>query len=411
MQNRATQLLVVLLTVLVAGCATPVRVVIEPVPTAPSTVSPATAEPSATHIPTLHSSATPTPKPPTHTPDTPTLTPIPPAPTVPPVPPTAVALPLPALRRIEFAPGATSASRTGRLESGGIDRYVLNAQQGQTMEAVIVSPRGDVVLAILGSDGVPMLNYIEGKVRWSGSLHATQDYFVDVISVGGETDYSLTVWIGALASTIPRRIRFAPGSSSASLVDSIAARDVHRFVLRAFAGQEMGVTITSPRGDVLLSIIGDDGMPMKRYVDGEAVWQGKLHATQDYVVEAVSVGDATNYSLSVRISAPTEPRPERIQFPPGGTSGTVEGVLQPGLVDRYVLRALAGQRLEVYVSPADGVDIAVWGQDTSFWGAPHSDGSLIVDPLPATQDYTVVLGASTPGGLMSYRMTVHIPPL
>ena len=60
----------------------------------------------------------------------------------------------------------------------------------------------------------------------------------------------------------------------------------------------MTVTITSPRGDVLLEIYGiSDGQPLVRVPMGVSKWTGKLPGTQDYAIKAVSVGSATEYKI------------------------------------------------------------------------------------------------------------------
>jgi len=223
---------------------------------------------------------------------------------------------------------------------------------------------------------------------------------------------------GALLATLvivfgaePTRIQFEPGTTSATVAGYVEERSVNRYVLRAFAGQTMEVIITSPNNDVLLTIVGADGIPLKRYVDGSAEWRGVLPSTQDYFIEAVSVGAATSYELTVWISPLGPSEPIRIQFAPGATSATIEGTLEPGDLDRYVLRAMRGQMMEVRVSPASAVAISVQGQDGSLWSVPPSEGTLRIERLPATQDYTITLAAVPSTGTTFYTMEVRIPPL
>jgi hypothetical protein len=103
--------------------------------------------------------------------------------------------------RIQFAPGATSATLPGVLERIGPDGvefaggYVLRASAGQTMEVTITSPLDDVLLSIVGQDGVPLKRYVDGSAAWQGVLPATQDYFLHMVSVGGETGFVLDVSI------------------------------------------------------------------------------------------------------------------------------------------------------------------------------------------------------------------------
>jgi hypothetical protein len=209
----------------------------------------------------------------------------------------------------------------------------------------------------------------------------------------------------------PTRIRFEPGATSASVTGHIRQNGIDRYVLRALAGQTMEVRITSPDNDVLLDIWGADGTVLKRHPVGEAYWAGPLPATQDYFIGAVSVGGETNYLLTVTISA-LEPAPTRIRFSPGATSTVIQASLEPDVPDRYALRALQGQSMEIRVSSSASIDIMVQGQDGSFWSAPGPGGALSIEALPATQDYIITLALAAPvTGAVSYTVEVSVSPL
>jgi hypothetical protein len=405
-------MLMLLLLVLVTGCdnTLEVSVVTKTATLAPFTPAPtpgitlqATPAESPTSVNTVAApTSTPIPQPtgvPTSAPPLPTATPPPPTPTVEPAP-----------TRIRFEPGATSATVAGHIRQNGIDRYVLRALAGQTMEVRITSPDNDVLLDIWGADGTVLKRHPVGEAYWAGPLPATQDYFIGAVSVGGETDYLLTVTISALEPEATR-IQFEPGATSATVTGHVEGHAVERYVLRALAGQTMDVAITSPNNDVLLTIVGADGIPLKRYVDGMAEWRGVLPATQDYFIDAVSVGEATGFQLTVTVSR-LEPEPTRIQFSPGATSAAIQASLQPGVSDRYVLGALRGQRMEVHVSSSASIDITVQGRDGSIWSAPAPGGTLSIEALPATQDYIITLALPVPlGGPVSYTLEISISPL
>jgi hypothetical protein len=209
----------------------------------------------------------------------------------------------------------------------------------------------------------------------------------------------------------PTRIRFEPGATSTTVAGHIGQSGIDRYVLGALAGQTMEVRITSPDNDVLLDIWGADGTVLKRHAVGEAYWAGRLPATQDYFIGAVSVGGETNYLLTVTISA-LEPEPTRIQFSPGATSAAIQASLEPGVPDRYALRALQGQSMQIRVSSPASIDIAVQGQDGSFWSAPGPGGTLSIETLPATQDYIITLALAAPvTGTVSYTVEVSVSTL
>ncbi len=101
-------------------------------------------------------------------------------------------------KRIQFARGATSATVNGELARRGIDRYVLTAMAGQSMQVDVNSPGETVVLAVQGEDGTILLNRGNGETAWSGVLPKSQDYIVSVISTGSADGYSLTITIPPL---------------------------------------------------------------------------------------------------------------------------------------------------------------------------------------------------------------------
>ncbi len=95
-------------------------------------------------------------------------------------------------RRVEFAPGATSAVIDANLAANQTHEYLLRARGGQTMTVTIKSPRNDVLVSIYGiEDGQPLVRVPMGQTSWTGKLPATQDYDVKAVAVGGATSYRI----------------------------------------------------------------------------------------------------------------------------------------------------------------------------------------------------------------------------
>ena len=203
----------------------------------------------------------------------------------------------PAPVRLSFEPGGTSVSVEGKIEAGGVNDYVINAMAGQTMMVSLDSLNRDVFLTIYGvQDGQPLVRSALGQTMWTGTLPGTQDYMVKAVSEGAA---ATTYWLQVV---IPARIKFAPGATSALVQGNVTGGSIVRYLLRAMAGQTMTVTVTSPRQDVLLTIWGlEDGQPLVRSVSGATSWTGVLPATQDYVIDAVSVGDSTTYTVETTV--------------------------------------------------------------------------------------------------------------
>jgi LysM repeat protein len=85
--------------------------------------------------------------------------------------------------RIRFTPGAISASLTGFVPRFGTHNYILRAAAGQTM-TVDVQAVGQVILIVYGNDGSVLQTDHSGSTSFSGRLPYTQDYYLDVRSLG-----------------------------------------------------------------------------------------------------------------------------------------------------------------------------------------------------------------------------------
>ncbi|MEZ4593827.1 MAG: hypothetical protein R3D55_22175, partial [Chloroflexota bacterium] len=201
---------------------------------------------------------------------------------------------LPAVQRIQFGPGETAASLQGNLPANDVDVYVLSAQAGQQMLAMVSPPDAGLSLAVSGSNG----DFIYGQqsaTLWQSELPDSGDYVIRVRS--GETAVAYTLQV-----IIPQRISFAPGAISATVQGDVAAHVSDDYILSAAAGQTMTVVIESPNSNVLLTIVGADGIPLTNgNMSGATTWQGELPATQDYTIRAIGTLEPAAYTLTVTI--------------------------------------------------------------------------------------------------------------
>ncbi len=201
-----------------------------------------------------------------------------------------------ALTRLQFQPGQTTAIVTGDLAANETRGYLVAAQQGQILIAGVplIEQQGGVRARVTTRDVVVLPNI---SVNTDGvvSLPATQDYVVWVSSGSYATSYHLAV-------TIPVRITFGPGATSATLDGSITlAREIW-YVLRASAGQTL--TAELDRSNVGLVIAGLEDSQVLGGVGSEDIvtsWTGTLPATQDYIIRVSPVVDSTPYTLNVTI--------------------------------------------------------------------------------------------------------------
>ena len=106
----------------------------------------------------------------------------------------------------------------------------------------------------------------------------------------------------ALQIIIPQRITFDSGAISATVEGDVATHESDDYILAAQAGQAMTVNITSPTSNVLLTIVGADGIPLTNgNMSGATSWQGELPATQDYTLRAIGTLEPSSYTLTVTI--------------------------------------------------------------------------------------------------------------
>ena len=106
-------------------------------------------------------------------------------------------------------------------------------------------------------------------------------------------------------------------------------------------------------------------------------------------------------------TSPPEPAAERISFSPGATAATEEGSLQAQGMDRYVLRVMAGQLMEVRVDPQDKVQLILYGADGTVLKSGMGGSAFFRGTVPSTQDYILDLRAGTEA--VSYTLQVIIP--
>jgi len=89
--------------------------------------------------------------------------------------------------RIEFAPGAVSATVNGQTVNGNIVSYVVAAQGGQTMDIALDTDPNLAALTVWGfSDGQPYMRAQMGSNTFNMQLPSTQDYIIDVVPQGGQ---------------------------------------------------------------------------------------------------------------------------------------------------------------------------------------------------------------------------------
>lgn len=248
--------------------------ILEPLPT--QTIPTNTLAPTSSSIPPTTASATP----------------LPPTVTQPPTP----AFSLPAATRIRFAPGATQGTASGTIRPGQTQNFVLGALQGQPLLAFVSSTDNDVTMSITAESGVVLLPASQAASSWQGTLSATQNYYIQIIGGAQEQNYSLSV-------SIPNRIQFAPGATSATVTGKTVEGYIASYVVAAQGGQTMNIQLSPDPDMAALTVWGfSDGQPYMRAQMGSTSFDMQLPSTQDYIIDVVpQAGQEVDFTLRVEI--------------------------------------------------------------------------------------------------------------
>jgi hypothetical protein len=314
--------------------------------------------------------------------------------------------------RIQFAPGATSATVEGSLTPNSANQYVLQVSAGQTLAVQITTTQGQVVLTIMGADGTLLVTDYAANSTFSSVVPTTQDYIVDVQATGqAPGQYALQISVPAAGAGTPppagaQRIQFAPGATSATVQGNLAANGSQQYVVRVQAGQLLQAEVTQQQDvqqqDIQMSVQGADGRVLKG-IQGNAFFRGDVPTTQDYIVTLTTGSTAMPYILTVAI-------PVRISFAAGATSATVQGSMPTSSIRQYVIQASAGQTMTIQTSTTQGqVIVIVYGVDGTVLQSDHATSGKFSGTLPFTEDYLIDV-ESGPQSAAQFSMTVTIPP-
>ena len=99
-----------------------------------------------------------------------------------------------AAKLVNFAPGATSITLSGKTVKGYVFSYALSCSANQTMTASLNVPSSTAYIDIFGIATGSLLSSAAKASTWTGILPKTQDYVIEVIPANGQVvNYSLTV--------------------------------------------------------------------------------------------------------------------------------------------------------------------------------------------------------------------------
>ena len=212
---------------------------------------------------------------------------------------------------------------------------------------------------------------------------------------------------------VDQRISFAAGATSATVESAVVSGTRDRYTLWVQAGQTMRVEISSLENNADFQVYAPDGQQLKGESPGEVVelWEQRLPQSGDYVIVVGPTRGNATYRLVVTIPPATSAEPTRINFEPGMTAATLEGQLEAGGRDLYVLGAVEEQYMTVGVTALSGeLVLGVSGADgTVFLPLNAEQMSLQIVALPATMDYFIEVVST--GAATDYLLVVSISAL
>jgi hypothetical protein len=204
------------------------------------------------------------------------------------------------------------------------------------------------------------------------------------------------------------RVRFARGTTSGLVNDSLRAGDTRGYLIGAERGQVMMVhAITwpvlqggAPQPAATVRVYAlTEGQELAAPAGTGPLWSGRLPASGDYAVRVSTTGP-TAYTLAVQIPrrlAPTNEDP---------TAAIAGSVPSRAPVD-YIVAGQSGQTLAASVRDSDPVTLHVYGLDDGRQLAPLPERrQLWAGKLPVTQDYVVSVVPADEGA--RYELTVTL---
>jgi hypothetical protein len=205
------------------------------------------------------------------------------------------------------------------------------------------------------------------------------------------------------------RIRFARGTTSGILNDSLPAGGERAYLIGALQGQVMlahAIAWSDRRspgqGETSVRVYRADGGELRAPVGGAALWSGRLPADGDYVVRVRASGGPTAYTLAVQIPKPVVANREH-------PSAFYAGVAPSRAPVDFLIDGEQGTTLDVALRTDPGSHLHIYGLDDGIQLARLADRKArFTGVLPATQQYVISVVPAGEG--TRYELTIAVTP-
>ena len=202
-------------------------------------------------------------------------------------------------------------------------------------------------------------------------------------------------WVTVADTSGMTRIRFARGTTSGILDDSLPAGGEHAYVLGALQGQVMlahAIAWGGPRGETAVRVYRADGTEIPAPSGEGPLWTARLPASGDYIVRVRATGAPTAYTLAVQI-------PRRVVVDRENPSASFSGIAPSRAPVDFLIKGERGRTLDAELrSETEGAHLHVYGLDDGVQLAPLADRlRRYRGRLPRAQDYVVSVVPGEPG--------------
>ena len=197
---------------------------------------------------------------------------------------------------IHFGAGETSAVITAYLPQNGWVRYNLYAFAQQNFLVLLSSDGGNCVLGISDAYGNTYLGKEQYQTSYNMYLPATNTYYVDIYNYGPAQNFTIQVYI-------PARVTIPYGATSTVYNGSIGAYGVVSYTAYMYAGQTARVDCYSgSQPTSYLRVSGlQTGVVYMDYTMYSPSWYSVVPATQDYLIEVISMSSPSYYRLTIDV--------------------------------------------------------------------------------------------------------------
>ena len=212
-------------------------------------------------------------------------------------------------------------------------------------------------------------------------------------------------WSAVADTTGMTRVRFARGTTSGLLNDSLRAGGERAYLLGALQGQVMlahAIAWSGAGGGTTVRVFRPDGGELTAPGGAGPLWTGRLPLSGDYVVRVRAAGQPASYTLAVQI-------PRRVVVDRENPSTSFAGVAPSRAPVDYLIKGERGRTLDVELRSEDAdTHLHIYGLDDGAQLAPLADRRRrFSGPLPSTQDYVISVVPAGEGARYELMVTMR----